>query len=401
MLKKIKNLNKKLSKININSASELEIFRIKYLGKKGILNSFFKEFKYINNYEKQNIGLSLNTFKKNIKNIFLYYKNFFLKKKNINNNIEDLTKPGNKKYLGSRHPISIIKNRIINIFNKIGFKICEGPEIEDDWYNFTALNFPYNHPAREMQDTFFIKKSSKLLRTHTSSISGPSQILNPISIIKNRIINIFNKIGFKICEGPEIEDDWYNFTALNFPYNHPAREMQDTFFIKKSSKLLRTHTSSVQIRYLEKNKPPIRIISPGRVYRNENISSYSHCMFHQIEGLYLDKKVSFKDLKNTINFFIKNFFGKSITRLRPSYFPFTEPSAELDILWNNKWLEIIGCGMVDPIVLKNVNIDPDLYSGFAFGMGIERISLMIYHLNDIRFFFENDLRFLEQFKKEF
>ncbi|BAO66428.1 phenylalanine--tRNA ligase subunit alpha [Candidatus Karelsulcia muelleri] len=326
MLKKIKNLNKKLSKININSASELEIFRIKYLGKKGILNSFFKEFKYINNYEKQNIGLSLNTFKKNIKNIFLYYKNFFLKKKNINNNIEDLTKPGNKKYLGSRHPISIIKNRIINIFNKIGFKICEGPEIEDDWYNFTALNFPYNHPAREMQDTFFIKKSSKLLRTHTSS---------------------------------------------------------------------------VQIRYLEKNKPPIRIISPGRVYRNENISSYSHCMFHQIEGLYLDKKVSFKDLKNTINFFIKNFFGKSITRLRPSYFPFTEPSAELDILWNNKWLEIIGCGMVDPIVLKNVNIDPDLYSGFAFGMGIERISLMIYHLNDIRFFFENDLRFLEQFKKEF
>ncbi|ADM90077.1 phenylalanyl-tRNA synthetase alpha subunit [Candidatus Karelsulcia muelleri CARI] len=326
MLKKIKNLNKKLSKININSASELEIFRIKYLGKKGILNSFFKEFKYINNYEKKNIGLSLNTFKKNIKNIILYYKNFFLKKKYINNNIEDLTKPGNKKDLGSRHPISIIKHRILNIFNKIGFKICEGPEIEDDWYNFTALNFPYHHPAREMQDTFFIKKSNKLLRTHTSS---------------------------------------------------------------------------VQIRYLEKNKPPIRIISPGRVYRNENISSYSHCMFHQIEGLYLDKKVSFKDLKNTINFFIKNFFGKSLTRLRPSYFPFTEPSAELDILWNNKWLEIIGCGMVDPIVLKNVNIDPDIYSGFAFGMGIERISLMIYNLNDIRFFFENDLRFLEQFKKEF
>lgn len=326
MLKKIKNLNKKLSKIHINSASELEIFRIKYLGKKGILNSFFKEFKYINDSEKKKIGLSLNTFKKKIKNIILYYKNFFLKKKYINNNIEDLTKPGNKKDLGSRHPISIIKHRILNIFNKIGFKICEGPEIEDDWYNFTALNFPYNHPAREMQDTFFIKKSNKLLRTHTSS---------------------------------------------------------------------------VQIRYMEKNKPPIRIISPGRVYRNENISSYSHCMFHQIEGLYLDKKVSFKDLKNTINFFIKNFFGKSITRLRPSYFPFTEPSAELDILWNNKWLEIIGCGMVDPIVLKNVNIDPDLYSGFAFGMGIERISLMIYNINDIRFFFENDLRFLEQFKKEF
>lgn len=326
MLKKIKNLKKKLSKIHINSASELEIFRIKYLGKKGILNSFFKEFKYINDSEKKNIGLSLNTFKKKIKNIILYYKKFFFKKKYINNNIEDLTKPGNKKDLGSRHPISIIKHRILNIFNKIGFKICEGPEIEDDWYNFTALNFPYNHPAREMQDTFFIKKSNKLLRTHTSS---------------------------------------------------------------------------VQIRYMEKNKPPIRIISPGRVYRNENISSYSHCMFHQIEGLYLDKKVSFKDLKNTINFFIKNFFGKSITRLRPSYFPFTEPSAELDILWNNKWLEIIGCGMVDPIVLKNVNIDPDIYSGFAFGMGIERISLMIYNINDIRFFFENDFRFLEQFKKEF
>ncbi|MFP3037232.1 MAG: phenylalanine--tRNA ligase subunit alpha, partial [Candidatus Karelsulcia muelleri] len=209
---------------------------------------------------------------------------------------------------------------------------------------------------------------------------------HPISIIENRIINILNKIGFKICEGPEIENDWYNFTALNFPSNHPAREMQDTFFLKKSNKLLRTHTSSVQIRYMEKNTPPIRVISPGRVYRNEKISSNSHYLFHQIEGFYLDKKVSFKDLKNTINFFIKNFFGtRTETRFRPSYFPFTEPSAELDILWNNKWLEILGCGMIDPIVLNNIN--SDIYSGFAFGIGIERITLMIYNLNDIRDFF--------------
>lgn len=322
MLNKIKNLNKELDIINLNSASELEFFRIKFLGKKGILNSLFKEFKKIDDNEKRNIGLSLNLLKKKIQNLILKKKKIIIDDLEI----DDLTKPGKKKKLGSRHPISIIKHRIINIFNKIGFKICEGPEIEYDWYNFTALNFPYYHPAREMQDTFFIKKSNKLLRTHTSS---------------------------------------------------------------------------VQIRYMEKNKPPIRIISPGRVYRNEKISAYSHCMFHQIEGLYLDKKVSFQDLKSTINFFIKNFFGKSITRFRPSYFPFTEPSAELDILWNNKWLEIIGCGMVDPIVLKNVNIDPDLYSGFAFGMGIERITLMIYKINDIRYFFENDLRFLKQFKKEF
>ncbi|WP_110504516.1 phenylalanine--tRNA ligase subunit alpha [Candidatus Karelsulcia muelleri] len=331
MLNKIKKIKKDFFLLKINSLSELEILKTKYLGKKGILNFFFKEIKFIENseLEKKKIGFYLNSLKKDIEIYINKSKQIFLKKKKKikkKDYFTDFTKPGNKKDLGSRHPISIIENRIINIFNKIGFKICEGPEIENDWYNFTALNFPSNHPAREMQDTFFLKKSNKLLRTHTSS---------------------------------------------------------------------------VQIRYMEKNTPPIRVISPGRVYRNEKISSNSHYLFHQIEVFYLDKKVSFKDLKNTINFFIKNFFGKSITRFRPSYFPFTEPSAELDILWNNKWLEILGCGMIDPIVLNNININSEIYSGFAFGIGIERITLMIYNLNDIRDFFENDLRFLKQFKQEF
>ncbi|WP_337999008.1 phenylalanine--tRNA ligase subunit alpha [Candidatus Karelsulcia muelleri] len=231
--------------------------------------------------------------------------------------------------------------------------------------------------------------------------------IHPISIINNKIILLFQKIGFELCEGPEIEDDWHNFTALNFPLYHPARDMHDTFFIKKSKKILRTHTSSIQIRFLEKNIPPIRIISPGRVYRNEKISSSSHCVFHQIEGLYISKNVSFKDLKKTINYFIKKFFSKhTIYRFRPSYFPFTEPSAEVDILDTTdanqkKWIEILGCGMVHPKVLINVNINPELYSGFAFGLGIERMTLIKYKIPDIRIFFENDIRFLKQFKKEY
>ncbi|MGX7590519.1 phenylalanine--tRNA ligase subunit alpha [Candidatus Karelsulcia muelleri] len=227
---------------------------------------------------------------------------------------------------------------------------------------------------------------------------------HPISIINNQIIFLFNKIGFELCQGPEIEDDWHNFTALNFPFSHPARDMHDTFFIKKSKKILRTHTSSIQIRFLENNIPPIRIISPGRVYRNEKISSSSHCVFHQIEGLYISKNVSFKDLKKTINYFIKNLFSKNtIYRFRPSYFPFTEPSAEVDILDNTsaeqkKWIEILGCGMVHPKVLRNVNINPEIYSGFAFGVGIERMTLIKYNIPDIRIFFDNDIRFLKQFK---
>ena len=229
--------------------------------------------------------------------------------------------------------------------------------------------------------------------------------------MRNRIVDIFSQIGFNISEGPEIEDDWHNFTALNLPEYHPARDMQDTFFIQTDPDiLLRTHTSSVQVRYMENNQPPIRTISPGRVFRNEAISARAHCIFHQVEGLYIDKQVSFADLKQTLSYFTNSLFGKSKIRLRPSYFPFTEPSAEVDIYWGLEtevdyritkgtgWLEIMGCGMVDPNVLKNCGIDPEEYSGYAFGMGIERIAMLLYQVSDIRMFFENDIRFLKQFK---
>ena len=244
-------------------------------------------------------------------------------------------------------------------------------------------------------------------RPGSSSATGS---IHPITLVKEEIIGIFERIGFTLSEGPEIEDDWHNFSALNFPPEHPARDMQDTFFVGKDH-ALRTHTSSVQVRVMEGSKPPIRTISPGRVFRNEAISSRSHCMFHQIEGLYIDKGVSFADLKQTLLYFAKEFLGeKTDIRLRPSYFPFTEPSAEVDVYWGLEtetdyritkgtgWLEIMGCGMVDPEVLKNCNIDPEVYSGFAFGMGIERIAMLRYQIPDIRMFFENDVRFLNQFR---
>jgi phenylalanyl-tRNA synthetase alpha chain len=233
---------------------------------------------------------------------------------------------------------------------------------------------------------------------------------HPISIVKDEIVDIFSRIGFSISEGPEIEDDWHNFSALNFPPEHPARDMQDTFFVDEDH-ALRTHTSSVQVRVMEGSTPPIRTISPGRVFRNEAISARSHCIFHQIEGLYIDKDVSFAELKQTLLYFVKEFFGpKSDIRLRPSYFPFTEPSAEVDVYWGLEteadyritkgtgWLEVMGCGMVDPAVLSNAGIDPTKYSGFAFGMGVERIAMLRYQIPDIRYFFENDIRFLSQFK---
>ena len=260
------------------------------------------------------------------------------------------------------------------------------------------------------------KLSSLSKKESKTDYSLPADFLklgsrHPISIVKNKIIDIFSKIGFDISEGPEIEDDWHNFTALNLPEYHPARDMQDTFYVSKDPDyLLRTHTSSVQIRHMENNDPPIRTISPGRVYRNEDISARSHCFFHQIEGLYVDENVSFVDLKQTLLHFTKELFGKSKIRLRPSYFPFTEPSAELDIYWGlnseadhritkgTGWLEILGCGMVDPNVLENCKIDPKKFSGYAFGMGIERITMLLYQIEDIRTFYENDVRFLQQFK---
>lgn len=234
--------------------------------------------------------------------------------------------------------------------------------------------------------------------------------VHPVTQVMNRVIEIFERIGFVALDGPEIESDWYNFEALNFPANHPAREMQDTFFVEKNPDVvLRTHTSSVQIRTMEKENPPIRIIAPGRVYRNEAISARSHCMFHQVEGLYIDKDVSFADLKETLLYFVKEMFGKAEIRLRPSYFPFTEPSAELDVYWGLEteadrritkgtgWLEILGCGMVDPNVLSNCGIDPEVYTGFAWGMGIERMAMNLFGINDIRLFTENDVRNLRQF----
>ena len=323
---------------NSDSDTEIEEFRVKYLGKKGLLNSYFVEFKSLESDEKKKLGSLLNELKNSAKQKVDNLKSNNSKKSG-DLKINDISRPGDPIEIGSRHPISIVKNRIIEIFSTIGFTISEGPEIEDDWHNFSALNLPEHHPARDMQDTFFIEK-------------------NP---------------------------DY----------------------------LLRTHTSSVQVRYMENNKPPIRTISPGRVYRNEAISSRSHCFFHQIEGLCIDKHVSFADLKQTLEYFTTQLFGKSKIRLRPSYFPFTEPSAEVDVYWglNNEtdykmtkgtgWLEIMGCGMVDPNVLENCNIDPKEYSGFAFGLGIDRIALLLHQIDDIRLLSENDVRFLEQFSSSF
>ena len=336
MLKKVQQLLVEVNSYVAKDAEELENFRIKFLGKKGLMNDLFADFKNVPNEQKKDFGQALNQLKQTIQNKLEEGKSVFTQSKKVSSGI-DLTKPVTEDSIGSRHPLSLVKNEIIEIFNRIGFTLSEGPEIEDDWHNFTALNLPEEHPARDMQDTFFIQT-------------------NP-----------------------------------------------DT--------LLRTHTSSVQVRYMENNKPPIRTLSPGRVYRNEAISARAHCIFHQVEGLYIDENVSFADLKQVLLYFAKEMFGdKTEIRLRPSYFPFTEPSAEVDVSCNicsgkgcnvckyTGYLEILGCGMVDPNVLRNCNIDPEKYSGFAFGMGIERIAMLKYQVNDLRLFFENDIRFLKQFK---
>ncbi|HHC80089.1 MAG TPA: phenylalanine--tRNA ligase subunit alpha [Flavobacteriia bacterium] len=340
MLDKVHTLIKEVNGFTTTSKEEIEAFRIKYLGSKGLLKKLFSEFKNIDAEMRKDFGQALNTLKKSAENKVSELRDNLENTKEYEAVYGDLTRPAEPIELGARHPISIVRNQIVEVFSRIGFTVSEGPEIEDDWHNFTALNLPEYHPARDMQDTFFVEKSQ------------------------------------------EVEKDM----------------------------LLRTHTSSVQIRYMENNKPPIRTISPGRVFRNEDISARSHCIFHQVEGLYIDTDVSFADLKQTLIYFTKEMFGKSKIRLRPSYFPFTEPSAEVDIYWGLKtetdyritkgtgWLEIMGCGMVDPNVLKNTNIDPQKYSGFAFGMGIERIAMLLYQIPDIRMLFENDIRFLEQFK---
>jgi phenylalanyl-tRNA synthetase alpha chain len=318
------------------SAEELEQFRIRFLGRKGILAGLFEGMKEAEPAHRKDLGRLLNDLKNTAEQKIESFRKSFEDKKS-DDGISDLTLPAEPVALGSRHPISIVRSRIIEIFSHIGFTVSDGPEIEDDWHNFSALNFPPEHPARDMQDTFFIEKN------------------------------------------PDIA--------------------------------LRTHTSSVQVRVMENTRPPIRTISPGRVFRNEAISARSHCQFHQVEGLYVDENVSFADMKQTLLYFAREMFSaETKIRLRPSYFPFTEPSAEMDISCNicggsgcnvckhSGWVEILGCGMVDPAVLENCKIDIKKYTGYAFGMGIERIAMLTFQIRDIRLFFENDVRFLEQFR---
>ena len=336
----ISSIQRYINEVNNENALDqngIEEIRIKYLGKKGILNELFEQFKTIPNSEKKETGVYLNELKTAVQNKLLILKESIGSDELNLASDKDLTQPVDFNLNGARHPLSIVRNQIVQLFQGIGYSISEGPEIEDDWHNFSALNFPQDHPARDMQDTFFIEKN------------------------------------------PDIA--------------------------------LRTHTSSVQVRIMEKTPPPIRTISPGRVFRNEAISARAHCIFHQVEGLYIDKNVSFAELKQTLLYFAREMFGEHTQiRLRPSYFPFTEPSAEMDISCNicggsgcnickhTGWVEILGCGMVDPNVLENCGIDSKQYSGFAFGMGIERITMLKYQIKDLRLFFENDIRFLQQFE---
>ena len=337
MKENIEKLINEIKTLQIQDGLSLEQFRLKYLSKNGLINELFLGFRDVPINEKKEIGQLLNSLKIIAGQLYNEKKAIIENQTDEKNQHIDLTLPITDN-LGARHPISIIRNEIISIFSRIGFVLSEGPEIEDDWHNFTALNFPPEHPARDMQDTIFVGKD------------------------------------------PDIA--------------------------------LRTHTSSVQVRVMEKQKPPIRTLFPGRVYRNEAISARAHVFFHQVEGLYIDKKVSFTDLKKTLLYFSKEMFGeKTKIRLRPSYFPFTEPSAELDISCNlcggtgcafckkTGWVEILGCGMVDPSVLQNCGIDSSVYSGFAFGMGVERITNLKFQVKDLRMFSENDLRFLKQFEK--
>lgn len=341
MKEKIKELIVEIEDFAADTKEQVETFRIKYLSKKGVLATLFSEMKSLDPSMRKDFGQLVNELKTKAEAKLAMLQDVFQNDstKNIKQE-QDLSLPSEPIALGTRHPLSIVRRNILEIFGRIGFTIADGPEIEDDWHNFSALNFPENHPARDMQDTFFIARPDE-----------------------------------------------------------------------KDSIALRTHTSSVQVRIMETTKPPIRILAPGRVYRNEAISARAHCFFHQVEGLYIDTNVSFADMKQTLLYFAQQMFGDDTRiRLRPSYFPFTEPSAEMDVTCSickgkgcnvckyTGWLEIMGCGMVDPNVLINCKIDPEKYSGYAFGMGIERIAMLKYDVKDLRLFSENDVRFLRQFK---
>ncbi|MEO1448604.1 MAG: phenylalanine--tRNA ligase subunit alpha [Bacteroidota bacterium] len=338
MLEKIEELQQAVAAFVVETEADLEEFRRQFTNKKAEINGLFQDFRTLPGDEKRQIGGPLNKLKSFAQARLDEFRGQLENQSRHVDQPDDLTLPGDPHVSGARHPLSIVLNRIVSIFERLGFTIAEGPEIEDDWHNFTALNFPDNHPARDMQDTFFVKRNPDFL--------------------------------------------------------------------------LRTHTSSVQTRAMEAGKPPFRILSPGRVYRNEAISARAHCFFHQVEGLVIDKGVSFADMKQALQFFATEIFGnKARIKLRPSYFPFTEISAEMDVWWGLEtaddyrmtkgtgWVEIMGCGMVDPNVLRNCNIDPDVYSGYAFGMGVERIAQLIYRVPDLRLYSQNDIRFLRQFEK--
>lgn len=343
MKQKIETLLSEVEAFTTSDAGELETYRIHYLSRKGEIPSLFDSFKEVAPEERKTIGQALNILKNKAQERYNLLKAEISEKELSQGSHQlDLTRPVNLQDLGARHPISIVRRQILDIFARIGYTVAEGPEIEDDWHNFSALNFPEEHPARDMQDTFFVQ--------------------NPAADSEKPIV-------------------------------------------------LRTHTSSVQVRVMETTKPPIRIVAPGRVFRNEAISARAHCIFHQVEGLYIDHNVSFADLKQTLYFFATEFFGENTqVRFRPSYFPFTEPSAEMDISCKicggvgckickySGWVEILGCGMVDPNVLESCGIDSNEYTGLAFGMGIERITMLKYQIDDLRLFFENDLRFLKLFE---
>ena len=338
MIQKIENLIAQVNEFAATSAAEIEEFRIRILGKKGELNALLEEFKTVPAEQKRELGQKINALKTLTTERINTLKASASAAPSRTTAIDDMTRPATDESLGGRHPVSLVKNQICEIFGRLGYTIADGPEIEDDWHVFSALNFPPEHPARDMQDTFFIEKN------------------------------------------PDI--------------------------------LLRTHTSSIQTRIMEHGQPPFRVVCPGRVFRNEAISYRAHCIFHQVEGLYIDENVSFADLKQALLYFAKEMFGESSKiRLRPSYFPFTEPSGEVDVSCNlcggkgcavckgTGWLEIMGCGMVDPNVLEACGIDSKKYSGFAFGMGVERIAMLKYGVKDLRLYFENDVRFLHQFDK--
>jgi phenylalanyl-tRNA synthetase alpha chain len=337
MKEQIELLLNEIEALSASDAAQAEQYRIHYLGRKGVITQLFDEFKNVSPEDKRTFGKVLNELKSKATEKIENLKNTTASAVRYTSTVIDPTLPGDTTPIGSRHPISLVRRKVVSIFAKVGFTVAEGPEIEDDWHNFTALNFPEEHPARDMQDTFFID----------------------------------NNIA------------------------------------------LRTHTSSVQVRIMESQQPPIRMIMPGRVYRNEAISARANCFFHQVEGLYIDEGVTFADLKQCLQYFSREMFGSSTQiRLRPSYFPFTEPSAEMDvscpfcggkgcnICKHSGWVEILGCGMVDPAVLDNCKIDSNRYTGYAFGMGIERMTMLLYDVNDLRIFFENDTRFLKQFERE-